>query len=148
MKLSEWIQTHPKLSFYFRNQIGPRVAQLEAELEEYKEGIEIERGWKQEAYDRNTALQRENRELEVANALWEKVTDGWKAENAQLEQQFDFVGALLEKANTGYAQLETENAALKKFVHWVHKDECASLLAGNKECDCGYDALLTAEESK
>ena len=35
---------------------------------------------------------------------------------AQLEQQFDFVGALLEKANTGYAQLEEENAALKLAV--------------------------------
>ena len=34
-----------------------------------------------------------------------------------------------------------ENEALKLFVHMVHKDECASLLAGNKECDCGYDTL-------
>ena len=36
-----------------------KVAQLEEELEEYKEGIEVERGWKQEAYDRNAALKRE-----------------------------------------------------------------------------------------
>jgi len=37
------------------------------------------------------------------------------------------------------AQLAEENAKLKRFVHWVHKDECASLLADNKPCDCGLD---------
>ena len=33
MKLSEWIQSHPRLSFYFRNQLGPKVAALESDLE-------------------------------------------------------------------------------------------------------------------
>ena len=44
------------------------------------------------------------------------------------------------------AQLKSENEALKEFVYLVHSDDCPSLLAGNEQCDCGYnvvDALFT-----
>jgi len=58
----------------------------------------------------------------------------------------DWIVDCPEEAAHRLAALEAENAALRMFVHWVHKDECASLLAGSKECDCGLAALLAAEE--
>ena len=36
---------------------------LKADLKEYKEGIEVERGWKREAYRRNRQLRTENKML-------------------------------------------------------------------------------------
>jgi len=63
-------------------------------------------------------------------------------DNAQLEQQFDFVGALLEKANTGYAQLEAENEA------WF--ELCRFFVGGSDEhiLIMRNTYLLTAEESE
>ena len=42
-----------------------RITELEADLEEYKEGIEVERGWKREAYQRNRYLQKRTKALEA-----------------------------------------------------------------------------------
>lgn len=47
------------------NKAMTRAVQAEADLEEYKEGIEVERQWKQEAYDRNTQLINENMEVKM-----------------------------------------------------------------------------------
>ena len=77
---------------------------------------------------------------------------------AQLEQQFDFVSALLEKANTGYEQLEADNAALKRKA----QDVVDGATGGGFDKFSGFDdyvisyqlideladALLTAEESE
>jgi len=67
-------------------------------------------------------------------------------DNAQLEQQFDFVSALLEKANTGYEQLEEENAALKRLLTSTTCGECDETML---DCTCpDTKSLLTAEESE
>ena len=67
---------------------------------------------------------------------------------AELAEEEDKHKSALENADNLHDRvdkLEAENEALREFVLWVHKDECASLLAGNEQCDCGY-ALLTKEQ--
>ena len=67
--------------------------------------------------------------------------DSLKSQLHRVARERDEERRLRLEAEDGLRDRYMENEALKLFVHMVHKDECASLLAGNKECDCGYDTL-------
>ena len=121
----------------------------------------------QEAWDANKALDGNNalltfaNETLIANAENMAVQIHRVARERDEERRLrleaekkhrDIVWAWSDKQITAAAEelrdTYLENEALKLFVHMVHKDECASLLAGNKECDCGYDTLLENKEEK
>ena len=77
---------------------------------------------------------------------WISEVEAKDREIERLEQTKDQYLNIIDLLACEKEQLAEENAKLKKFVHLVHKDECASLLAGNKKCDCGYNTLLTEQE--
>ena len=101
MKLSERLSKRGGdyadwVGYFSKKEIVEAVTQLEADLEEYKEGIEVERVWKQEAYDRNAYLKEENAALKRFCTMVRESIEGGRVVTFQ-DIDIEELDALLKK---------------------------------------------------